>query len=782
MKGACYHCGDEVIGKGYFLDEKVFCCNGCKGVYQLLKDNGLGDFYTFESNAGVKPSKETEHKYAFLDVDSIRQKFIDFEEGELTRVTLFLPEIHCSSCIYLLENLPKIQEGVTGCHINFSKREAVISFYHTQLPLSELALFLSKIGYPPNFGNRDQSEKKIDKIFMYKIGIAAFAFGSIMLWSIPDYAGVGDDNVYFRSFTSYLSLAVSIPVLLFSAKDYFISAYKSLRYRSLNLDVPITLGIIALYLQSLYSIFIGEGAGYMDSFAGFIFFLLIGKWFQNKTYKSMSFERDYTAYFPVAITKLVDEKESIVEIEALNVGDVMLIRNEEVVPCDSILVSDSAKIDYSFVTGESKPIYKSKGDFIYAGGRLLGQRVQMSVHKESNRSHLTQMWNEVKSNKENITRFAFQDKISHYFLVIILIIASLASIGWAFVDYTRITQIVVAILIVACPCALALSAPFTYGNIMRVLGRKGLYLKNTAVIERLNSITDVVFDKTGTLTSSEGLEVQYEGEELTIEEQEMICTLSNSSTHPLSRAIVAYFKVKDIHPTCEIQEFEEFSGKGISGLINSNSIQVGSASFTQSVQENANESASFIRVNEKIGKFIFNSQLRENMGEMMKSLSSYTIHILSGDKDKDRELMLSILPANSSLIFEQTPKDKLNYILELKQQGKFVLMIGDGLNDSGALGSANVGIAVSEDVFRFSPSSDAIIESNKLKDLNHFMRTSSYSKTILAACLMFSLSYNLIGLTFAITGNLTPLVAAILMPISSITVVFISSFMSYLKK
>lgn len=782
MKDPCYHCGDEVIGKGYFLDEKVFCCNGCRGVYQLLKENGLGDFYSFETNAGVKPNKETEHKYAFLDVDSIRQKFIDFEEGELTRITLFLPEIHCSSCIYLLENLPKIQEGVTGCHINFSKREAVISFYHQQLPLSELALFLSKIGYPPNFGNRDQSEKKIDKIFMYKMGIAAFAFGSIMLWSVPDYAGVGDDNVYFRTFTSYLSLAVSIPVLLFSAKDYFVSAYKALRYKSLNLDVPITLGIIALYLQSLYSILIGEGAGYMDSFAGFIFFLLIGKWFQNKTYKSMSFERDYTAYFPVAITKLSEGKETIVEIEQLQVNDVMLIRNEEVVPCDSILVSETAKIDYSFVTGESKPIYKNKGDFIYAGGRLVGQRVQMSVHKESNRSHLTQMWNEVKSNKENITRFAFQDKISHYFLVIILIIAVLASIGWAFVDPTRITHIVVAILIVACPCALALSAPFTYGNIMRVLGRKGLYLKNTAVIERLNTITDVVFDKTGTLTSSAGLEVEYLGDPLTNSEKEAICAVSNSSTHPLSRAIVAYYKSVGIFAEYEINEFEEISGKGISGKINQDLIQIGSASYTNSLQTDANESASYIRIAEKTGKFVFTSQLRERMDEMMNSLKAYSIHVLSGDKDKDRDLMLNILPKNSNLIFEQTPKDKLEYILALKKQGKSVLMVGDGLNDSGALGAANVGIAVSEDVFRFSPSSDAIIESEKLRNLNGFLKTSTYSKTILTACLVFSLSYNVIGLSFAISGNLTPLVAAILMPISSITVVFISSIMSYLKK
>lgn len=298
----CYHCGDEVIGKGYFFDEKPFCCNGCKTVYQLLKDNNLGSFYTLEANAGAKPSESNQHKYAFLEVESIKSKFIDFEDEATARVTLFLPQIHCSSCIYLLENIAKIEPAILNCQVNFAKREAALVFDQSKISLAELALLLDRIGYAPNFGNRNQTEKKLDKKFLYKLGIAGFAFGSIMLWSFPEYLGIEGDNPEFRNFTSYLSFAVSIPVLVFSASEYFISAYKALRYRSLNLDVPITIGIIALYAQSAYSIFAGFGPGYMDSFAGFIFFLLIGKWFQNKTYKTLSFERDYTSYFPVAVT------------------------------------------------------------------------------------------------------------------------------------------------------------------------------------------------------------------------------------------------------------------------------------------------------------------------------------------------------------------------------------------------------------------------------------------------------------------------------------------------
>lgn len=777
----CFHCGDEVIGKPILFDTKEFCCNGCKSVYQLLKDNNLGTFYTLEQGAGAKPSASNQHKYAFLEVDGIRAKFIDFEDETTARVTLFLPQIHCSSCIYLLENLSKIEPQVLSCQVNFTKREATIAF-NKSLSLAALALLLDRIGYAPNFGNRNETEKQIDKQFMYKLGIAGFAFGSIMLWAFPEYLGIEGDNPEFRNFTAYLSLAVSVPVLVYSASDYFVSAFKALRYKSLNLDVPITIGIIALYLQSFFTIVTGGGPGYMDSFAGFIFFLLIGKWFQNKTYKTLSFERDYTSYFPVAATKIVDGQEQIVEIEELQLHDHMLIRNEEVIPCDSSLISDSAKIDYSFVTGESNPVHMKKGDFIYAGGKLIGQRIELQVEKESNRSHLTQLWNDVKTDKKIISGSRYQDKLSVYFLAIILVIATVSGIAWAFVDPSKITHIVVAILIVACPCALALSAPFTYGNVMRLLGRKGLYLKNTSVIERINAVTDIVFDKTGTLTTGTTHRVAYFGDEFEREELEAIYGLANSSTHPLSRAIVGYLRLQQIASNTQIIDFSELIGKGISGTIEGKKVYIGSAPFTNQVQVDANETSSFVRIGEKCGRFIFSSELRVGIPELMSQLKAYKIHVLSGDKDKDKTILEQILPKSSAVLFEQTPRQKLEYIVGLKAQGKQVMMIGDGLNDAGALGISDVGIAVSEDVFRFTPSSDAIVEASKLAVLHQLLSISNFSKTILRVCLIFSLSYNVIGLSFAISGNLTPLVAAILMPISSITVVFISTFLVFLKK
>lgn len=775
-QNSCFHCGDEIIGKPVIFQEKEFCCKGCKGVFQLLNENNLGGFYEMEQSAGSRPSANSSDKYNYLDVENIRSKFIEFEEGELARINLHLPSIHCSSCIYLLENLTKLEPKVVSCQVNFTKREASLVFHSQELALSELALLLDNIGYPPNFGNREKSEKTESKQALYKLGIAGFAFGSIMLWSFPEYLGIQDSNPEFRSFTSFLSLFISIPVLIYSDRDYFISAFKAIRYKSLNLDVPITIGIIALYAKSVQSILIGDGPGYMDSFAGFIFFLLIGKWFQSKTYKMLSFERDYTSYFPMALTRMKAGVEEIVEIDQLQLNDEIILRNDEVLPCDSELISAEAHIDYSFVTGESQLVKKRKGDFIYAGGRLEGARVHLLVKKESNRSQLTRLWNELKTENTKDSEPGYQSKLSFYFLIALLIIAAVASVYWYFINPHQIVNIVVSILIVACPCALALSAPFTFGNIMRVLGRKGLYLKNTGVIEKMNKVTDIVFDKTGTLTESNSLSIDMQGDAMTDEEVNALYALSSSSTHPLSRAIALFLKPR-MTDYVELTDFTEEKGKGVSACFQQKMYRIGSASFCGVSNRNSLESVSYACWGEKKVSFVFSSQIRAGIDQLLQSLPNYRLHLVSGDNEKDADLFAPLFPANSSLRFNCSPKDKLEYIQELQTNGHSVMMVGDGLNDAGALAAADVGVAISEEIFRFTPSSDAIIDGRKLGMLDKLLKTSAYSKTVIAICMIFSITYNTIGLSFAISGNLSPLIAAVLMPLSSITVVFLSTFL-----
>lgn len=783
MSTNCFHCGEDLPRKPILFDQKEFCCSGCKTVYQLLSDNNLGEYYNLESKPGTKPEGKDVYRFAFLNVDEIRKKFIDFEDDKHIHVTLYLPQIHCSSCIYLLENLSRIDPGVVSCQVDFAKRTARIVFNKNLLSFENLALLLDRIGYAPNFSSHKEVKRKRNFQYLYKLGVAGFAFGSIMLWTFPEYLGVSEDNPEFRNFTAYLSFLVSIPVLLYSANEYLISAYKTVRQGGINLDVPISIGIIALYYQSSYTIFSGEGPGYMDSFAGFIFFLLIGKWFQSKTYESLSFERDYTAYFPVAVTRIVDGKSEIVEIDQLKIGDTIQLRNEEVIPSDSILLSERTNLDYSFVTGESETISRLKNDFIYAGGRIKGDAVLLQVEKESSRSHLTQLWNEAASNKG---KQQAPDKLSAYFLIAVLLIAGLAGSYHFLYNSASAVEIVVAVLIVACPCALALSKPFTYGNIMRQMGRKGLYLKNTSIIPSINQVQHIVFDKTGTLTKNDPETIQFIGDALSSSESTQIASLTNNSTHPLSQAISKYFlKTGSASEQEESSDFQEVSGQGIAGIIRGQQLKLGSASYVGFPERRKDEeTASHVSIDgEYRGKFVFSSSIREGVVEMIGQLKNrYNLHVLSGDQEKDRTLIEQMIPNSANIHFSCSPRDKSDYILNLQKNGDHVLMIGDGLNDAGALENADVGIAVSEDMFRFTPSSDAIITADRLAQLDRFLRLSNYASTVLRICYVFSLTYNIVGLSFAVSGNLTPLIAAILMPLSSITIVAVATFSTLFRR
>ena len=720
--------------------------------------------------AGTKPRKERADQFAFLDLPEIQERYIQFKNEQQIKVTLSLPSIHCSSCIYLLEHLYKIEPRVLQIQVHFARKEAAITF-SPDLPFSELAALLQYIGYEPDFSRVEGKTKQRKYTFLFQLGIAGFAFGSIMLWSTPEYFGLGQDNPNFRNFTSVLSFLVSIPVLLFSAKDYFISAFKALRSKVINLDVPITIGIIALYFQSLIQIFSWQGAGYMDSFSGFIFFLLIGKWFQSITYSSLAFDRDYTSFFPVAVQRLEGQTKKIVSIEQLAVGETILIRNEEIIPCDSYLLSDEAYVDYSFVTGESEPTRILKGELIYAGGQIQGLAAQLEVKALTNRSHLTQLWNETKNKIPSNQLIRYQDRIAQYFLLVLLLIALGSGLAWYFINAALIFKVVVSVLIVACPCALALSAPFTLGNTLRALGKSGLYLKNVTVVEALTGIDTIVLDKTGTLTDPNSYQIDMHYNELDEASFAVLVNLARHSTHPFSRVFAAQ---NEAVAHIDLTGIKEIKGEGLTGVYLGETYFLGSAKFTEIGENKGNEL--YLKHGDKKAHLLFKSSWRTTaIQRILKQFQAKNCYVLSGDQNLDAPKLIEMGFKNENLHFNMKPNDKAQLIKTWQQQGKKVLFIGDGLNDVGALGLAEVGIALSEDMFRFTPSSDAILDAKYLDKLPELVRLGRYAKRVLQICLAFSLSYNVFGLSIAISGQLTPLFAAIFMPVSSITIVVLST-------
>ena len=365
-KPACFHCGEPCPDPNLTKDNKAFCCRGCLFVHDLLAESGLGQFYDLSRHPGVRVRRPAKREqWAYLDDPALQQRLLDFTDGKISRVTFQVPAIHCVACVWLLENLFRLQPGIGRSQVNFPRREVAITFATEKLPLSDLVALLASIGYEPVLTLGELEKRKGDparKRQWLQVGIAGFAFGNIMLLSLPTYIGLDSlSGPLFKVISGYLSLALAAPVLLYSASDYWRSARLSLRQRVLTLDVPIALGLAALYAQSAYEVVLGRGNGYLDSLAALVFFLLCGRVFQQKTHDRMAFDRDYKCFFPLSVTRVTAAGEESVAISNLRVGDKLRLRNGELIPADGRLLSGPACIDYSFVTGEAETGGESAG-------------------------------------------------------------------------------------------------------------------------------------------------------------------------------------------------------------------------------------------------------------------------------------------------------------------------------------------------------------------------------------------------------------------------------------
>jgi len=772
-KKNCYHCGLDCPSEELHINDKYFCCNGCKTVYEILNQNELGCYYDFENNPGSIPS-EIKGKYDYLDTPEIADKIVEFNDGEISVVSFYTPSMHCSSCIWVLENLNKLNTGILASTVNFPKKTIRITYKNEKVSLKQVVELISSIGYEPYISLEDaeSGKHKSNKTLIYQLAIAGFSFGNIMLLSFPEYfQSEGFWLEKYKYLFRYLMLVFSIPVVVYSAKDYFISAYKGLKHKILNIDVPIVLGVLVLFIRSTVEVFLDIGQGFFDSLTGLVFFLLLGRFFQQRTYNYLSFERDYKSYFPIAVTKIVKGKEQSVEVAKVKEGDRLLIRNEELIPVDGILINGDANIDYSFVTGESVPVSKKSGDKLFAGGKQLSGAIEMDVLQSVQQSYLTQLWSNDAFKKESKhTIKDLTDSISKYFTFAILGIALFAGIFWFFKDKSIAFNVVSAILIIACPCALALSAPFALGNILRIFGRQKFYLKNANGIEQAAKIDTIIFDKTGTITTNKDTTISYDGEKLETDEIQAIRNLIRSSNHPLNRMLYNFLPFsKEI----EIIKFEEILGKGIKAEINGQSYTLGSANFLNAKQPAINETAIYVSIDNVVrGRYIFKNSYRKGLNDVFKKLSkNYKLIILSGDNDGELDYLSEFLPKETSFVFNQKPEDKLNFIKEKQEKGSHVLMIGDGLNDAGALAQANFGIAISENTNVFSPACDAILDASKFSELPRFLDLTKETIKIIKLSFLLSFLYNIVGMFFAISGQLSPIIAAILMPLSSISVV-----------
>ena len=786
---SCCHCGSACGQAPLLKGENAFCCQGCQLVFELLTENGLKDFYSLSENAGVRiGSAARQEQFLYLDEPAVRERLVHFSNERLTRVTFRIPSIHCIACVWLLENLYRLNPQIGESRVNFPRKELAIAFATDKVKLSEVVMLLTSLGYEPELKLADldsQPKTKISRKLWLQLGIAGFAFGNTMLFSLSSYLGLdsASEPVFHRIF-GYMSFVLALPVVLYSAQDYWRAAWASLRQKMLTIEVPIAAGIFAIFVQSTYEVMSGHGEGYFDSLAGLLFFLLSGRLFQQKTYDRLAFDRDYKSFFPLSVVRK-DKTEERIALSQIQTGDHLILRNGELIPADARLVAGPAVIDYSFVTGEAEPVEKQVGDYLYAGGRQIGGAIELETVKAVSQSYLTSLWNQEAFRKEDRDSLDnLTNTYSQRFTKLVLGIALGAAAYWAVFNPAISLKAFTSVLIVACPCALALAAPFTLGTAHRWLAKWNAFLKSASIIERLARVDTIVFDKTGTLTAAGAGLVKFHGAALTEAEERALYSMTRHSTHPL--AVRLGHAIAGDHFPDNVRSFLETAGCGMEGQVNRQEIWMGSAAWLESrglkPMNLSTEGGSVIHVainGQYRGCYSLQNALRPETERLIKNLSAqYDLALLSGDNERERERFTEIFGAKAHLQFNQSPLNKLGFIRELQQQGKTVMMVGDGLNDAGALKQSDVGVAVVENMSAFSPASDVILSAGLVTKMDAILRFSKSAVRVIKASFLVSTAYNVIGLALAVQGLLSPVVCAILMPVSSVTVVGFACLMT----
>jgi len=714
-------------------------------------------------------------RYAALDDATLYAHLYRHQSERTVVVQLHLPTMHCASCVKAVETWPSVEPGLIDVRVEFSQKKAQLRFNPLETSLSKLAERLDFMGYPPDLSlasAHDSASPRRDRRATLELGVAGFVFGNTMLFAFPEYMGLEADSglaVMMRVITA----ALSVPLVVFSAQTYFKSAWAALKSRTTNMDVPISLGILALTGQSWFEMLSGQGAGYFDSLAGLVFFLLVGRWFQTSAYTHLNFDRDYQSFFPFSALRISGGREVYVALTEVHVGDVLRIRHGELVPVDGTVVLGRSEVDMAFITGEAQPLAVAEGDSVAAGSKNVGGALDVRVDKRLDQSYLTSLWSSEQGiNRPKVARWI--DRLGQMFTGRILLIALAAGLFWAWKDSSQVLWIVTSVLIVACPCALALAIPFSLGHSIRLMGRHGAFVKATDTLERLAKVKFWVLDKTGTLT--EPSKQTWQGE-VPEDVAPVLAAMVQQSAHPVSRSLAAHWRGI---PTIEGVSVTEHLGSGLETTWNGNLVRLGSATFTGVDAGDVPRGVSW-RVSGAVpveGWLRPESEFRPGLRDGLGALAPDGMALLTGDEDRERAELQRLLPAGTELRFGQRPHDKLQFVKDRQAEGHVVAMVGDGLNDAGALAQSDVGISIAEDALHFAPACDVLLQGAALPQLEQMRAMAREGMRAVRWNIAVSLVYNVVGLSFAVQGLLTPLTSAILMPISSLSVVGLSFWLT----
>ena len=806
----CFHCGLPVADKlnisvNYLGEEKPMCCHGCEAVAHAIINSGMDDFYTYRTNTPEKPEElvpEFLQQLKAYDTPSIQQKFVnETDDTNILEVSLILEGITCAACVWLNEKHLNSLDGVLSADINYSNHRARVRWDNSKIQLSEILESISRIGYLAHPYDPEQHQRILEKERKQQIkrlGLSGLLGMQIMIFAVAMYTGNwwGIDEAFKQSFR-WISLALTIPILLYASSVFFKAAYRDLINRRIGMDVPISLGIAIAFSASLMNTITGSGDVYFDSIAMFTFFLLSARFFEMGTRKQTSEATEALLNLKPAIaTKLIDyhdkqssaiENQQSISVTELNVGDYLLVRPGEIIPADGKIVHGISGINESLITGESQPVTKKINDDVIGSSTNTENPLVIQVSKlgqDSVLSSIQRLIDEAQHTKPAIAKLA--DKVASWFVSILLFISAVVAYYWYNTDASQWLEITIATLVVSCPCALSLATPAAITAASGQLAKIGLLPKRAHALETLAHATDFVFDKTGTLTegkielekvllinSDKSSDAYDEAFALNV-----AASLEANSEHPIAKALLT----ANQQSLVAIKDLKHTTGQGIQGNIDSTEWFIGNDDFIQqhcnttcdNLNTDSDDKSKIYLANRRqcIAIFILSDNIRHEAKSLIARLhhAHKKTHLMSGDRIKNTESISKQLGIKH-FFGNLKPKDKLAEVKTLQQRGAIVVMTGDGVNDAPVLAGADLSIAMGKGTQLAAATADMILISNNIEHIFHGYQIARKTLRIIKQNLSWALLYNIIAIPAAATGYVEPWLAAIGMSASSLVVV-----------
>ncbi len=766
----CTHCHQSILNEIEIIkdDKLIFCCHGCETVYHILNSNNLNQFYDIRNSELRVSPRVNQSERDFSSLDSIYQKA---QAQNKCHIELKVEGIHCMACLWLLEKSPEIIDGLDLARINLEK-ETIHLCLDNSKKVSHIAEEFSKLGYTLRAIDTDNYKRGngSNRSEILRIGIAGAALGNIMIYAVSNYAGA--DGHYLKLF-NYISLILSIPIVFYCSTPFYRSSINALRLKRLSIDLPLSIAIVLGFFLSLYNqIIMASEHLYYDSISALVFLILLSRYLV-RVFTSKALNSDYTDFDKShqIVTTLKDGL--IIKKKAMDItkGEQVKQLKGETLLFDGILNSQLIQLDKSVITGESIPIESKRGEEVYAGSILKSESIEYIVNKEIHDSRLSTLVKEINLLSNSKTKTVLlADKISQYFIYAVLTLTIFIFMYTYNMHNLQVAlNTALAIIIVSCPCALALATPLAFVRSLKKLQQRDIFIKNEDTLEKCSSIKSIILDKTGTLTKGK-FELIYQSPHDKFYDQ--VCyELERQSAHPIARSLRSELKKNlDISSTITLQNFKEVKSKGVSAYIENHYYFLGvlkNEDINQEYQEYTQ--IGLYKDHQLVSLYVLGDQIKDQAPELISELKEdYNIFISSGDREEVVKSIAKKLSINKENTYShQSPEDKSAFVKTRENP----LMIGDGINDSLALGNADIGVCIGGAVDIALKASDVYLPKARLDSISYLLLISKETKSVIKRNIIFSLSYNLIGITLAITGFITPLYAAILMPLSSLSVI-----------